>query len=64
VGWKRFSFVDGALGLDSVRPGKQLAGQQGWDSSCHTECCSSLEQFSSIHNVLSLLLMTSSVLVN
>jgi hypothetical protein len=28
----------GTLGLDSVRPGKQLAGQQGWDSSCHSEC--------------------------
>jgi hypothetical protein len=28
----------GTLGLDSVRPGKQLAGQQGEDSSCHTEC--------------------------
>jgi hypothetical protein len=28
----------GTLGLDSVRSGKQLAGQQGWDSSCHAEC--------------------------
>jgi hypothetical protein len=28
----------GTLGLDSLRPGKQLAGQPGWDSSCHTEC--------------------------
>src|SRR4029077_2082838 len=53
-----FSLVCGTLGLDSACPGKQLAGQHGWDSSCQTECRRSLEQFSSIHNVLSLLLMT------
>jgi hypothetical protein len=48
-----FSFVCGTLGLDCACPSKQRACRQGWNSSCQTECRRSLEQFSSIHNVLS-----------
>src|ERR1700741_1638676 len=52
-----FSFVCSTLGQDCVRSGKQPARRQGRDLGCQTECRRSLEQFSSIHNVLSLLFM-------